>query len=89
MAKGSDESPAFLWADEIVKREAADGRERRVDEGREGDHGDGEHGDSREDGNSRVQAILERQWTSDRMRRIMQQYSERLLGTRVGISVWR
>jgi hypothetical protein len=43
------------------------------------------------DDNSVQQAIrpTERMWSADRMRRVLLQYSERLLGSRIGISAWR
>jgi len=31
----------------------------------------------------------ERVWSADRIRRVLLQYSKRLLGVRIGISVWR
>ena len=55
MVKQSDEPSAFLWADGVVKREKEGGGE----------------GEQEVEEQARGHMIVERSWTSDRMRRIM------------------
>ena len=85
MIEGADEESAFFWADAMVKADEEAG-----ETGEEA----GEEADDEckgEDTDGRVIAAIARgrPWTSDRMRRIMQQKSGRYLGVRVGISAWR
>jgi hypothetical protein len=89
MIRGADVPSAFLWADEIVRREGGDDEGDGGGEG-EDDEGDDNHGEGDDDRAGRQAAwTRERKWTPDRMRRVMQQYSSRFLGTRVGVSAWR
>ena len=71
--KGGDASSAFLWADEIVSRGAG--------EGEEGEEGEGQGWEKG--------LFYKKRWTSDRMKRILQECSSRYLGVRLTISAWR
>jgi hypothetical protein len=82
IVKDADEPSAFLWAEEIVKKKAQEGEA-------DGIGVEGEAGEEVTEEEGQAAWIRERKWTPDRMRRIMQQYSERHLQARVGISAWR
>lgn len=90
--KGADERSAFLWADEIVKSREGEGKEEER-ERRSKEREDGKVKADREVSEAEAEGFKdwldERKWTSDRVRRIMQQHSERLLQARLNISSWR
>ncbi|MDB5910917.1 MAG: hypothetical protein JWP34_5031, partial [Massilia sp.] len=95
MVKEGDDVSAFMWDDEVVRKD-------RSQEG-----GDKEDGEEEVEYGAEAQALEEgqlpmgssrgavqqwfraRRWTADRMRRIMHQHSARHIGHRVGISAWR
>lgn len=86
--KQAVECSAFLWADEVVKQEEVKGEEMG------GEEMEGEVEEEEEDIKREMETVAdwiqERKWTSDRVRRIMQRHSERLLeGQRLNISAWR
>ncbi|KAK3933608.1 P-loop containing nucleoside triphosphate hydrolase protein [Diplogelasinospora grovesii] len=88
---GGDQVSAFLWDDEVVRNERA--KERDEEEGDEAENERGEGGgEASEEGINEEgfqQWIRARKWTSDRMRRIMQQHSARFVGCNIGVSAWR
>lgn len=85
---------AFLWADEVVSEEG--GKERRVqqvwikgEEDRKRPRGAMDDDKEREEEAAFMEWFRERKWTSDRVRRVMQQYSTQFSGQELNISVWR
>jgi RecQ family ATP-dependent DNA helicase len=92
--KDADRRSPFLWADEIVSRAEDVGKEGHEQggevqevEGREEQDQGNEVSMAETDGYN--EWIQERKWTSDRLRRILQSHSERLMGHKLNISAWR
>lgn len=94
MVKGADQPSAFLWSEEVV----CISRQMTRDEGCSSDEERGEGSiefgaDEQDEGNGIPVIwenwIREKKWTLDRVRRVLQQHSERLMGRRLNISVWR
>ncbi|RKK63864.1 hypothetical protein BFJ69_g16845 [Fusarium oxysporum] len=90
----------YLWPDEVVRKvdiSETEQRERRQAEmetgsgnGGRGDDDDDDDDDDNMDPNIKFESwVEERNWTSDRVRRIIQRHSRRLLGTMLNISSWR
>jgi hypothetical protein len=94
---------SYSWPDEVVRKveiSETEQRERRqadieTGSGEDGfGSGNGGRGDDDDDDNADPNIKLEswveeRNWTSDRVRRIIQRHSRRLLGTMLNISSWR
>lgn len=76
---------AYVWADEITSRSAVANRQ---DE-EEGVRSSNNVLESSSPGEQDMQAFRETKWSSDRVRRIMQQNSKRLLGQTLSTSSWR
>lgn len=74
IVKGGTWYSPFLWADQIIERDQGSSSE--------------DTPETEEEWEAAVW-FRERKWTSDRVRRVMQQHSERLMGSAVGISAWR
>jgi superfamily II DNA helicase RecQ len=88
MVKAADRCSVFLWADEIVSRE--EDEQPGVAEGGGGQEEAGTGGVEEIEGREGYEEwIRERKWTSDRVRRVVQQHSERLMGQKISISMWR
>ncbi|KAF4417412.1 hypothetical protein CFRS1_v015953 [Colletotrichum fructicola] len=86
----TDRKSAFLWADDVVVR----GRAASDDDARNNTEDDDARDNTITDEStpatpSRAPWTDERLWTSDKARRIMQQHSERLIGSKINISGWR
>ncbi|KAJ3469903.1 hypothetical protein MRS44_000002 [Fusarium solani] len=93
----------YLWPDEVVRRDEVsetEQRERRQAEmesqgsqdgiGGGGDDRGDEDGTDEPGSSARFDSwVQERNWTPDRVRRIIQRDSKRLLGTMLNISSWR
>jgi superfamily II DNA helicase RecQ len=76
---------AYIWADEITSRNAIDQAvDRDTHLGSQYEIEDAERA-----GESAMQPFREGKWSSDRVRRIIQQHSERLLGCKLSTSGWR
>ncbi|KAF4480637.1 hypothetical protein CGGC5_v011645 [Colletotrichum fructicola Nara gc5] len=85
----TDRKSAFLWADDVVVRSRAAG-----DDARNNTEDDDARDNTITDESTpatpgRAPWTDERLWTSDKARRIMQQHSERLVGSKINISGWR
>jgi superfamily II DNA helicase RecQ len=92
-----------MWDDEIVKKEESPeaGEEEEAGDEEEAEREEAEREEieaergseaSEQDGEEEKrfqQWVTAPKWTSDRMRRIMQQHSARFVGHRIGISAWR
>lgn len=96
--KGAERRSPFLWADEVVSRaEEAEGRQGQEQGGEAVGGEGGEEREEQEQGSEIGAAknegyaewIRERKWTSDRVRRILQSHSERLMGHKLHVSAWR
>ncbi|KAI8416192.1 hypothetical protein FOFC_02501, partial [Fusarium oxysporum] len=89
----------YLWPDEVVRKvdiSKTEQRERRQAEmetgsgnGGRGDDDDDDDDDNMDPNIKFESWVEERNWTSDRVRRIIQRHSRRLLGTMLNISSWR
>ncbi|RKL22022.1 hypothetical protein BFJ72_g14786 [Fusarium proliferatum] len=85
---------AFLWADEVVSQEG--GKEKKGNATIKGDtetkkvvaDNDSEDEDDEEE-KAFMEWFQERKWTSDRVRRVLQQYSAQFTGKQLNISAWR
>ena len=99
MIKGANKASAFLWGEEIAGVSQTT-RDEGYSSDNEGDLGKpAKYSPSvpSEDGNQGgvdipgewKNWIRERKWTSDRVQRILQQHSERLMGCKLNISIWR
>lgn len=89
MIKRSTFRSAYVWADEITSRSAVD---RAVD--RDRDMGASGEDDVQDQDPERpmeptIRPFRETKWSSDRVRRIIQRHSERLLGRKLSTSSWR
>ena len=97
MIKGANKPSAFMWGEEM-----ASVSQTTRDEGYSSDKEEGseiriEHSasvQSEDDEGVEIPGewknwIRERKWTSDGVRRILQQHSERLMGCKLNISIWR
>jgi hypothetical protein len=90
VTKQADKLSPFIWSD-AVKKEAKDRTEDRTEdrmEARDRTEDRTEEGD--ELGEPNYKAVhRSKQWTSKRIRKIMQKQSEKWLGERLNISAWR
>jgi RecQ family ATP-dependent DNA helicase len=78
----ADKLSPFIWSDAIEK------------DGKDGDGQANELDSSRDQGHESEEPNFKamhrsKQWTSERIRKIMQKYSEKWLGVRLNISAWR
>jgi RecQ family ATP-dependent DNA helicase len=88
MVKAADRCSAFLWADEVVSRE--EGEQPGAEEAGEGQEEPRTEGTEEMEGREGFEEwIRERKWTLDRVRRVVQRHSERLMGQKINISAWR
>src|SRR5450432_3275936 len=83
VTKKADKLSPFVWADAVEKEEKKDERERDNRAGSDMDEG-------YETGEPDFKTMhRSKQWTSERIRKIMQKHSEKWLGVRLNISAWR
>lgn len=94
IVKGAGRVSAFLWAAQVLEGEPGEDEGYHSGSDRENDGYESESGRSMISCASSLPTdwqdwIRERKWTTDRVRRVMQGYSERYVGSQVSIAGWR